>query len=163
MKKIQIIAIAFSFIVMLFVSPSIYGQMGMQNPGQKMHKSDFHKGDFKKMMFEKLNLTDEQKDAVEKLKLKHQSEMIDLKADLEKKELAMKELKNSGNYSREEFVSTVKSISTAKNNIAISMANHRMDVYELLTPEQKKTFDNMNPMFEGRMPMMKHMKEKFDK
>ena len=121
---------------------------------------EFHKGDFKGMMLEKLNLTDEQKAAVEKLKLKHQEEMIDLKADLEKKELALKELTNNGNYSRDDFVNAVKAISAAKNNIALSFANHRMDIYELLTPEQKKTFDNMRDNFRKKMPMLRHMREK---
>ena len=165
MKKIQIAAIALGFIAMLFLTSSAYGQMGMHNSGRdfvrgNFHGDEFHKGDFKGMMLGKLNLTDEQKAAVEKLKLKHQEGMIDLKADLEKKELALKELTNSGNYSRDDFVNAVKAISTAKTNIAVSFANHRMNIYELLTPDQKKTFDNMRNMFSKRMPMLKHKRDK---
>ena len=168
MKKIQIMGIAFGFIAMLFLSTSVYGQMGMQKPDREFNREhfrdgEFHKGEFKEMMLDKLNLTDEQKDAVEKLKLKHQEEMIDLKADLEKKELAKKKLQSNGNYTRDEFVNAVKAISAAKNNIALSFANHRMDIYELLTPEQKVTFDNMRQMFDKRKPMLKHMKEKLNK
>ena len=168
MKKVQVIGIAFGFMAMLFLSSSVYAQMGMHNQNRDFNREhfrdgEFHKGDFKGMMLEKLNLSDEQKDAVEKLKLNHQEKMIDLKADLEKKELAMKQLQSIGNYTRDEFINAVKAINAAKNNIAISFANHRMDIYEILTPEQKKTFDDMRQKFDKRKPMMKHMQEKLDK
>ena len=89
--------------------------------------------------------------------------MIDLKADLQKKKLALKELTNNGNYSRDDYINAVKAINAAKNNIATSMANQRMDVYDLLTPEQKKTFDDMRHDFNKRRPMLRHMMEKPDK
>ena len=167
MKRIHIAGIVLGFIAMLFLTSSAYGQTGMHKPnrefrGKNFQRGEFHKQDFKGMMLEKLNLTDEQKAAVEKLKLKHQGEMIDLKANLEKKKLALKELTSNGNYSRDDFVNAVKAISTAKSNIAISMANHRMDIYELLTPEQKKTFNNMHNHFNKRRSVLRHMMEKFE-
>ena len=90
MKKIHIAGMVLGFIVMLFLTPSVYGQMGMHKPDRDFNRGnfqrdEFHKGDFKGMMLEKLNLSDEQKDAVEKLKFNHQEKMIDLKANLEKK------------------------------------------------------------------------------
>jgi len=163
MKRIQIVGFTLSFILALLLTSSVYGQMGKHNPDREFHKRDFQRGEFRGMMLEKLNLTDEQKEAVEKLRLKHQSEMIDLKADLQKKKLALKELTNNGNYSRDDYINAVKAINTAKNNIATSMANQRMDVYDLLTPEQKKTFDDMRHQFDKRKPMFRHMMEKPDK
>ncbi len=163
MKRIQIVGFTLSFILALLLTSSVYGQMGKHNPDREFHKRDFQRGEFRGMMLEKLNLTDEQKEAVEKLRLKHQSEMIDLKADLQKKKLALKELTNNGNYSRDDYINAVKAINAAKNNIATSMANQRMDVYDLLTPEQKKTFDDMRHQFDKRKPMFRHMMEKPDK
>ena len=167
MKKIHIAGIILGFIAMLLLTSSAYGQMGMHKTnrdfrGKNFQRGEFHKQDFKGMMLEKLNLTDEQKAAVEKLKLKHQGEMIDLKANLEKKKLALKELKSNGNYTRDDFVNAVKAINSAKSDIAVSMANHRMDIYELLTPEQKKTFDNMRTNFDKRRPVLRHMMEKLE-
>ena len=69
--------------------------------------------------------------------------MIDLKADIERKKLDMKELLSKGNYIREDYLLKVKAISDSKEKIALAKANHRMDVYDLLTEEQRKTFDEM--------------------
>jgi Spy/CpxP family protein refolding chaperone len=163
MKRIQIVGFTLSFVLALLLTSSVYGQMGKHNPDRGFHKRDFQRGEPRGMMLEKLNLTDEQREAVEKLRLKHQSEMIDLKADLQKKKLALKELTNNGNYSRDDYINAVKAINAAKNNIATSMANQRMDVYDLLTPEQKKTFNDMRHQFNKRRPMFRHMMEKPEK
>ncbi len=118
---------------------------------------DFKPGSCKGMMIEKLNLTDQQQDAVEQLRIEHQRRMIDLKADLQKAKLDLKELKQNGNYTRDDFIAKVKAISEAKNNIALEMANHKMDIYELLTDEQKEIFNDL-PMGSGckKMMMKKH-------
>lgn len=104
---------------------------------------------FRGRMMEKLNLTDDQKDKIEQLKLKHQEEMIDLRADMQKKRLAVKELRQKGNYSRSDFLNLVNDLSASRSKIAAARANHRMDVYELLTDQQKQTFNRM-PMMGGR-------------
>ncbi len=121
-------------------------------------KVDQHKGEqFRGRMLEKLNLTDEQKDKIQQLGIENQKKMIDLRADMEKKHLAMKELTQSGNYSRSDFLNIVKEISLARDQIANAKANHRMDVYELLNDEQKKIFNEMpmmrGPQGEGRCMM----------
>ncbi len=112
-------------------------------------KVDQHKGEqFRGRMLEKLNLTDEQKNKIENLRFKHQEEMIDLKADVQKKRLALKELQHSGNYSRADYLNMVKDLNSSRDKIATAMANHRMDVYELLNDQQKKIFNEM-PMMRG--------------
>ena len=100
-------------------------------------------------MFEKLNLTDAQKDKIEQLRLKNQEEMIDLRADMQKKRLAIKELKLKGNYSRADYINLVKDLNASRDKISTARANHRMDVYEMLTDQQKEIFNRM-PMMEGR-------------
>ena len=105
---------------------------------------------------QKLNLTEEQQATIEQLKIENQKEMIDLKAELERKKLDMKELKSKGNYTREEFLNLVQSINNSKNNIAVAKANHRMDIYEQLTTEQKQTFDKMGHKRDKHKKMMKH-------
>ena len=84
--------------------------------------------------------------------------MIDLKAALEKKQLDKQELLSKGNYTRDNYLGKVKAISDAKDKMALAKANHRMDVYDLLTEEQRKTFDEMKGRMGNRMNMnkMKH-------
>lgn len=105
---------------------------------------------------EKLNLTEEQQTAIGELRIKNQREMVDIKADLQKKKLDLKELKIKGNYSREEFLNLVKEMNDSKNNIALAAANSKMDIYELLTDEQKKMFDKMGKRFGKHRKMMKN-------
>ncbi len=101
-------------------------------------------------MFQKLNLTEAQQDQIVTLRLDHQMEMIDLKANLQKKILEMAELKNNGNYTREAYLGNVEKINSAKNNIAISLANFQMDVYQLLDDNQKKEWNTCSFNFGDR-------------
>ncbi len=117
-------------------------------------KQKFHKKDFKENITEKLNLSEEQENKISDLRTAHQKEMIDLKADLEKKMIDMKELKKNQDLSRTEMISAVENINTIKNTMAISQANHKMDVLELLNDDQKKIWLEVEPMRD-------HMKMKF--
>ena len=98
----------------------------------------------KQQCLNKLDLTDEQQEKIETMKLDHQMDMIDLKANLEKKKLELEELKNEGNYTREEYINEVEVINAAKDVIAIAKANFRMDVYELLDADQKKEWNEFS-------------------
>jgi Spy/CpxP family protein refolding chaperone len=143
MKKLNLSGIAIILFIVLISSQFGYGQM---------ERRGMHQGNHYKMMKEKLNLTDTQNEAVEELHFSHKREMIDLKADIEKKKLDMKELLSNGNYTRDDYLNKVKAISNAKEKMALVKANHRMDVYDLLTEEQRKTFDEMK----GRMGNRRH-------
>ncbi len=149
MRKLNLAGIAAILFIALISTQFSYGQMERRGMNQ---------GDHHKMMMEKLNLTDTQKDAVEVLHFSHKREMIDLKAALEKKKLDKQELLSKGNYTRDNYLGNVKAISDAKDIMAIAKANHRMDVYDLLTEEQRKTFDEMKGHMGNKMNMnkMKH-------
>lgn len=110
---------------------------------------------------QKLNLTEEQQEKVDALRFGHQKEMIDLKANLEKKKLGLAELKSKVNYTREEFLSKVNEIISAKNKIALSRANHQMDVYQLLDENQKKEWNKFSGNFGERREkrIMKMMRD----
>ncbi len=161
MRKLNLAGIAAILFIALISTQFSYGQMR----GRGCYQSDHHKmmmqSDHHKMMMEKLNLTDTQKDAVEELHFSHKREMIDLKAALELKQLDKQELLSKGNYTRDDYLGKVTALSNAKDKMALAKANHRMDVYDLLTEEQRKTFDemkghkgnkrNMNKMHHRRM------------
>ena len=151
MKKLNLYRIVTIIIIVLFSTQFGYSQM---------ERTGMHQGNHYKMMKEKLNLTDTQNEAVEELHFSHKREMIDLKADIEKKNLDRQELFTKGNYTRDDYLNKVKAISDAKEKMALAKANHRMDVYDLLTEEQRKTFDEMKGRMEngkqsGRMKYRK--------
>ena len=149
MKKLSIVSIVLILAFLLIPSQTVMGQM--------MKQGEFNKGDRHEMMIKKLQLTEEQQEAIQDLRFNHQNDMIDLKADVQKKKLQLEELKSSGNYTREEFLASVEALSNAKQKVAIAKANHRMDVYELLTDEQRKTFDKMGNRMDNRR---EHFREK---
>jgi predicted small secreted protein len=121
------------------------------------------KQQFRDQIHKQLNLTDDQQTKIDELKLAHKKEMIDLKANLDKKELALAELKNKGNYSREEFLNKINDVITARNKIAISFANHQMDVYEQLDENQKKEWNKISGEFgEHREKRVNRMMKNFD-
>jgi hypothetical protein len=68
----------------------------------------------------------------------------------------LKELKFKGNYTRDEFLNGVQALNNSKNKIALAKANNRMDIYKLLTAEQKVTFDKMGNRSHKHRKMMKH-------
>jgi Spy/CpxP family protein refolding chaperone len=88
-------------------------------------------------LIEKLDLTKEQKDKIDDLRLQHKKEMIDLKAELQKARLGLEEIRDKDNFTRSEVISGVENINKIKNEISLKAANHRMDIYEQLTDEQK--------------------------
>ena len=134
MRKLNLSIVEAILFIALISTQFNYGQM---------ERRGMNRGDHYKIMKEKLNLTDSQNEAVEELHFSHKREMIDLKADIEKKKLDMKELVSNVNYTREDYLDKVKAISDAKEKMALVKANHRMDVYDLLTEEQRKTFDEI--------------------
>ncbi|MEJ2196103.1 MAG: Spy/CpxP family protein refolding chaperone [Ignavibacteriaceae bacterium] len=138
-----------SFVIVFVMSFTIW------NVAQQNYKTS-HSKHRQERIAEKLNLTEDQQSAIEQLKIENQKEMIDLKADLQRKNLDLKELKTKGNYTREEYLKLVQSINSSKNNIAIAKANMRMDIYELLNAEQQKTFNEMGNHFGKYKNMRKH-------
>ena len=132
----------------IFVLVGILTFVSLQNilPQEKIHKRD----NCRQQCFNKLDLTDEQQEKVETMKLDHQMEMIDLKANLEKKKLGLADLKNNGNYTRDEYIGQIEQINSAKEAIAISKANFKMDVYEILDADQKKEWNELSINFGER-------------
>lgn len=106
---------------------------------------------FRMNMHQKLNLTDEQEDKIEALKLSHEEAMIKYKADLELKKLEMKKIRTSDKMSRSEMLRITKEISEIKNEMALERVNHQMDVYDNLDANQRKIWSERPGKFGRRM------------
>ena len=95
------------------------------------------------------------------MKFSFQKQMIDLKANLQKSVLDLKVIRASDNIKRGDVIDIVKKINSNKNSIALATANHRMDMYEILTPEQRKIWkkSKMHKMA-GKKMMKRNIKKK---
>lgn len=96
-------------------------------------------------VIDNLNLSDDQLNKISDLKTNHQRKMIDLRADLDKAKLDMKELKKSSDLNRSKLVSATEKINNIRNKITVERANHQMDIYDLLDADQKKIWQEHEP------------------
>lgn len=147
MKKLVVLAI-----VTLFITASAFSQgrgtcLGM-GPGPRMNN-----------MIEKLNLTADQKAKFDKFLSEHQKKMIDLRADLSKKRIDMKDMAD-GNLNRKEIVAKTEEMNKAHNTIALERASFLANVSEILTDAQKKEVKNLLPGFRNGQGMNRNMRGK---
>ena len=149
--KIKLASIA-ALIALVLLTQNLFAQ-GMQ---ERMHDMD----KIRMQIHDRLNLSDSQKEQTETLSLNHQKEMIDLKANVERKKLELRELKLRGNYSRDEYLKKFNDILSAQNQLRLSRENHKMDVYQLLDDNQKKEWNRMTNNFQEhrKHKMMKKMR-----
>ena len=150
MKRILIVT---TLLVFLLALASVFTFAQQEREDRRDHR--------RVKLIEMLNLTEEQQTQIEKIRFSHQEKMIDLKADVEKKELGLKELQSTANFNRNDYIAKVEEIISAENKIKLEQANHHMDVYELLDTEQKETWNKMKPMEDRKHDKMKeHFKKK---
>ena len=125
--KNLIVVLAILFAI-TFVNQEMFSQKREHRDGK----------DFRMDMKERLNLTDEQGNKIESLRLSHEEAMIKLRADLELKELEMRKIRSGDKLSRDEMIRITKEISTIKNEMALARVSHQMDVYDNLDANQRK-------------------------
>lgn len=134
MKKLSVIALmVFALTTFLSAQPAgMNGKMGMKQGMMNRHN----------FLLEKLKLTPDQKEKIAGLKMSFQSNMIDLRASLAKDKLSLKELRLKGDFTRDDVLNAVEKINKDKDAISVAFANHMLDIYALLTPDQQKIAKN---------------------
>ncbi|MHB1688860.1 MAG: Spy/CpxP family protein refolding chaperone [Ignavibacteriaceae bacterium] len=157
MKKSSVIAVAILALTIVFSTVSFSQHTGMNGKMGMKHGMGMRKGmgNGYQMFLKKLNLTDQQKEKIADLRLAFQKNMIDLKANLAKDKLALKELRVKNDFTRSDVLGAVENINKAKNDISLAVANHMLDVYGILTPEQQKIAKEGVFKFWGKMHPMK--------
>ncbi len=113
-----------AILIAVFLSPVAFSQQG--------------EGLNLKRLQNKLNLTDTQKDQIEKLQLDHQKAIVDLKANLEKARLELKEITSKEDFTRNEYLAAHSKMAKLREEIQLAGANHRMDVLDLMNKDQRK-------------------------
>jgi len=136
-------------VITILISIFIFQNLLAQNRNKDNFNSD------KYPIYKRLNLTEEQQDQISTMKINHQMEMVDLKANLEKNEIELTSLKNKGNYTREQYLAAIRSINSARDEIAISRAEFQMDIYQILDDNQKEEWNKMSFNFGERREKQK--------
>ena len=156
------LSVIFIFIAGSFINAQTVDKKDGRGSQENMHKpSHFRKGmregfeGHLKFIREKLKLTEEQVSKIESLRSEHMKRLIDLKADLKKSMIDLKSIREKDNFTRGDIIAGVDKSNKIRDDMALAKANHRMDLWELLTPEQKKLVkDNPEWLMGGRHPMM---------
>jgi len=146
-RTIWSLALGLSFILLFaaFANAQPMRMQGRLHPNGKMiGKADLMK---------KLNLTPEQKQKIGDLKIDFQKKMIDLKADLQKSKLDLRELRSKNDLNRDDILAAVEKINKNRDAISIAVANHMVDIFQILTPDQQKIARENAPRF---LKMHKH-------
>ena len=139
MKTSVFAIIAFFLFATMFIGESnAQGRMGKRQ-GMGMGQN------FGTKMFTALNLTDAQKDKISSLRETHQKAMIDLKAQMQKDMLTLKDLRSKEDVSRNDVIAAVEKLNKSRDAMAIERANHMMDVRAVFTPEQIKLLKDKFP------------------
>ena len=120
-------------IVLLVIVLSIAASFTYAQP-----KGPGREGRHMKFIAEKLHLTDQQTEKVKDLQTAHMKHMIDQKADLKKAMVDLKAVKEKPNFTRKDVLDQVEKLNKIRDDMALAKANHLMDIWEILTPEQQK-------------------------
>ncbi len=152
---VVVCALALTFSTVAFSQPAgMNGKMGqgMGMGGHMMMKKGMG-GGFP-MLMAKLKLTPEQKEKIGGLRIAFQKSMIDLKANLAKDKLGLKELRLKDDINRNDVLDVVSRINKDRDAISLAVANHIMDVYSVLSPDQRKIAKETIFKFRAKMHMM---------
>ncbi len=106
---------------------------------------------------QKLNLTDEQVNKIDSIFLNYMDKLIDLKAQLEKKNLDFKTLIENNNFDRNSALQMFDEIANLRVKIKRELFLMKLDIRDQLTPEQRATLKTLRENFRREM-MMNRMK-----
>lgn len=85
-------------------------------------------------------LTDAQREQIQSLRIKHLKEVMPLETDLRIKNLELAMLWQAAKLDAKQIVAKVKEINELRNKLELARVNHQIEIYNLLTPEQRKVF-----------------------
>lgn len=88
-----------------------------------------------------MKLTDEQQSKIQDLHLAHQKEVLPLRSELQKQHANLKLELTADKFNESKVKSLQGEISKLMNEMSTKMILHRRAVRDLLTPEQRKHFD----------------------
>lgn len=153
MKK-QVVAILF---LTLLILP-------FQLTAQMRHKGEAprHDGPRHEAMMEKLNLTDQQEEQIEKLRSEHKLKMIDVRAEIKKLEVQLNDEKRKTDLDENKILSITKQIGDLRTNLQTQRTEMWLSIYNLLDDRQKELWKEHRPeRIVKKERIMKHRRMDF--
>ena len=86
---------------------------------------------------EKLNLTAEQKVALKNAVKPYRTQLIDLKADMQKKRLELRDIMDTDNPDRASYEKAGKEMADIEQRMRLTLFDMRAEAMKVLTPEQR--------------------------
>ena len=102
------------------------------------------------MMSDELNLTDQQMEQLETLKLQHQREMVQKQADLKMAGLDLKEIMMKDNIDEKAALAKQDKLSSIKADIAKAKLRHKIAARKLLDSDQLLKWRKLQKEMKGR-------------
>ncbi len=101
------------------------------------------------------NLTDAQREQIRALRLKHLKEVLPVESELRVKKLELAGLWDAEKLDTKAIVAKVKEIGELRNKLELARVQHKIEVYKLLTPEQRKLWRGGGGIGRGMMRRMR--------
>jgi len=149
MKKAIPIALA----VIVFVTAA-YAQGPCSGCKDKEMHSGMMQGMRGEMGMEMLDLSAEQKDNMKTIRTETEKKIVPIRADIELKEIDLREAMAADNPNRNRIMQLTKEISDLKLKIQQLKIDEKLKVHAMLTPEQR---EQMKSMHHGEKMMQKKM------
>jgi Spy/CpxP family protein refolding chaperone len=152
--------------LVLFLTTAVFGQ-GTPGRGSQPPVSKWHSGNMERKMMrpgpppfdwwrnsdvaQKLNLTDQQKQQLEQTFNQQRSQLVDLKAALEKEEMKLQDLMNADNVQESQIVAQIDATQAARAKLQRSFAMMALQFRKVLTADQwKQLREQESVMFHRR-------------
>lgn len=160
-SKLKLTATLLVLFLVGFVSYSMkaYAQPGLGGGFRaeaKANCQEFDKADKRGIENRIPDLTDEQKEKIDKLRTEHLKKMLPLKNELGEKEAQMRTLTTAENVSMSKINSKIEEIGTLKIKMAKEREAHKQEIRKLLNEKQRLIFDTFPP--KGKKGFGKHRK-----
>lgn len=97
-----------------------------------------------------LELTDDQMAKIKEINFAHQNVMIDLKADLEKAQLKMRQTQMADEATKAGVLAVAKEINAIKGKMAEARISHRFDLKAVLNADQLKKWKECKAQCQGK-------------
>ena len=95
------------------------------------------------------DLTPEQMDKMDAMRVSHMKTVLPIRTDIQVAEIELDALWRADKLDSKKIVAKVNEIGGLRQKLELAMVNHRIDVYNLMTPDQRKAMREMH-MGRGR-------------
>jgi Spy/CpxP family protein refolding chaperone len=148
MKKILPIPIIFLFLITTICMSYVWAQEKGEREMRRPPEPPFEK------MIRELNLTDQQKNELDKLRLENQKEMIRLRADLEILHIDLETLLDEKEPDKAKIYAQLDKINDLRNEMSKKHIDFVLKRRAIFTPEQWDKIKNL--MKHPEVPLMLH-------